>query len=263
MFILKYEGLDADRHLLDALTGGESLAGFGHALTLVAHYAATEKVKFRAPYSRDVRFYFQKSREGSLEWMLHAASPDNIALGLGAGGLINLVSYVFARSIGQDSDLLDDVDGIEQRAGDLEALVEAVEPSLRKAHRAIGTTAKTITLFDNSSKKTSVFFDATSKEYLNDDIDAGTSTQDVSIPAMNINSRYGRAYFSDLSRTVPFKVSLDATPRTITELSRALDDYANKNGVTVNIRFLRIKSSDERLKRIVIYDAKHLDSDDL
>ena len=266
MLILKYDGLDAERHRLDALTGGESLAGFGHALTLISHYAATGQVRFRAPYSRDVRFYFTGSRDGSLEWVIQTVAnhPEAIALGLGANGLSALVAYVFNRAIGRepDTDLreIEKLDGA--RSGDLEALIEAVEPSVRRAHRVIGSSAAEITLFDPERPAARAYFDRTSKDYLENDLNGGISTQDVSVGALNVNSRYGRAFFADLGRTVPFKVAREAHPRTMTELSRGINNYAKKNGLTVSIRFMKILAVDDRLKRVIIYDAYHLESDD-
>lgn len=267
MLIIKYEGLDADHHRLDAQTGSESLAGFGHALTLIAHYAATGSVRFRAPYSDQVKFFFTANREGSLEWLLETAvsHPADIAFGLGVEGISALAMHVLARAIGAEPpDSLDKVHGLKSaREGDIEALVEAVEPALKRAHRTIGISASTISLIETQSRSLSVLFDQESKHYLEDDVDGGMLTQDVSVGALNVNSRYGRAYFSDLGRTVPFRVDREAHPRTMTELSRALDDYAKKNGVTVSITFRRIMSSDNRLKRVVIHNAKHLEGDEL
>lgn len=94
------------------------------------------------------------------------------------------------------------------------------------------------------------------KEYLkSEDIDDRSRTQDVSVGALNVNSRNGRVYFHDLGRTVPFYVSREADNRTIPTLSRFLTQYAERTGATVNIQFRRIKYPDGRLKKIIIYDC--------
>ena len=267
MLVIKYDGLDAENHRLDAQTGSESLDGFGHALTLIGHYAATGSVRFRAPYSDDVRFFFTANREGSLEWLLETAisHPGGVAFGLSAEGISALAMYVLTRTIGgEPAAELKEIETLAgAKQGDLEALIEAVEPALKRAHRTIGVSAATISLIDTRAGGDGVLFDESSKHYLENDLDGGSDTQDVSIGALNVNSRYGRAYFSDLGRTVPFRVDREASPRTMTELSRALDDYAKRNGVTVSITFRRIMSSDDRLKRVVIYDAQHLKGDEL
>jgi hypothetical protein len=264
--ILKYEGDDADDHRLDVQLGGESLAGIGHALTLISHYAATGKVRQRAPYSEETRFYFTATQKGSIEWLIQTCinNPEAIMVGLGVNGITELVKYVFSRAVGKAPKINHNVVKAldEHRSGDLEALIEAVEPSLKRGHRVIGTSAQQITIVNGNNNQVLVGFDPGSKAYLEDDIDGGQSTQDVSISSLNVNSRYGRAYFGDLKRTVPFRVDRDASARTMTQLSKALDNYAKKTGRTVNITFTRIEATDERLKRIVIHDAKHLASDD-
>lgn len=263
MLILKYEGGDADQHRIDALTGGESLEGLGRAVSLVSHYVATGEVRQRAPYSREARFLFTANRAGSLEWLLQYVqnNPGEIAVDLGINGITALVGWLFAKAVGGRSAAVPasvtDLD--EARSGDLEALVEAIEPSLRKAHRVIGPSVQQILIINGNNNNVMLNFDHDSKEYLEEDIDGGRATQDVSIASLNVNSRYGRAYFFDLRRTVPFKIDRYAHGRTITQLSRALDNYAKKNGIPVEITFTRVLASDDRLKRIIIHDALSAD----
>ena len=84
--------------------------------------------------------------------------------------------------------------------------------------------------------------DEETKKYLATEYpDEITSTQDVSVGALNVNSRNGRVFFHDLGRTVPFYVPRDAESRTVPTLSRFLTQYAEKTGATVNINFRRIR----------------------
>lgn len=264
--ILKYEGLDADEHRLDAQFGGESLAGLGHALTLVSHYSATGVVRQRAPYSDGTKFYFTSNKQGSIEWLVQTvvSNPEAIMVGLGINGVTELVKYVFSRAIGKSPKIEHPVVQAldSDRSGDLEALVEAVEPALKRAHRVIGRSAQNITIINGNNNNVLVGFDAKSQAYLEDDVDKGRDTQDVSVSSLNVNSRYGRVFFDDLHRTVPFRVDPDAKGRTITQLSKALDNYAKKTGRKVSITFNRIEAIDGRLKRIVIHDARHLKPED-
>ncbi|ASK90128.1 hypothetical protein [Sphingorhabdus sp. SMR4y] len=266
MLVLKYDGMDAQEHRLDALSGGESLAGFGHTLTLISHFNATGQIRFRAPYSRDFRCYFVASQKGSLEWLIQTISnnPEAVALGFSANGFAALVGYICRRAIGDPPGEFQDIEhSTEISPGDLDALVEAVEPSLRRAHRVIGRSASDIMLQREVSSEALVRFDERSREYLEHNVNAGVSTQDVSINSLNVNSRYGRAYFGDLGRTIAFKIDRDASYSTLTALSSALDDYAKRKGLTVNIKFTRIEAPDGRLKRIIIHDADQLDADNL
>lgn len=168
------------------------------------------------------------------------------------------MKLVTAKAIGEEpaaiSQPVQDLN--EHRSGDIDALVEAIEPALKKAHYGIGETARKIVIQESSSKKVIVTFNSASKNYLLDSVEGDDSEQDVSISALNVNDRTGRAYFLDLKRTLPFRVSKDADPNTISVLSASLDRYANKNPAPTRIYFTRVESVDERLKRIIILKAE-------
>ena len=99
-------------------------------------------------------------------------------------------------------------------------------------------------------------FNQRTKQYLKDEIiEEGESTQDVSVAALNANSKYGRVFFLDLGRTIPFRVDKNAVARTVPNLSRYLTQYVDNTGATVNIRFKKVLHVDGRLKRIIISDC--------
>jgi aromatic ring-opening dioxygenase LigB subunit len=101
-----------------------------------------------------------------------------------------------------------------------------------------------------------VDFNQRTKQYLKDEIiEEGESTQDVSVAALNANSKYGRVFFLDLGRTIPFRVDKNAVARTVPNLSRYLTQYVDNTGATVNIRFKKVLHVDGRLKRIIISDC--------
>lgn len=81
------------------------------------------------------------------------------------------------------------------------------------------------------------------------------NTQDVSVAALNVNSKNGRVFLFDENRTVPFLVHREAAPRTIPVLSRYLSQYAQKTGATVNIRYRPVKHIDGRTKRLIVFDC--------
>ena len=62
-----FRGGEADRHRLELYNGSEALAGLGRVGNLVAHYAATREVRFRAPYSSSVEFMLVGTDEGSFK----------------------------------------------------------------------------------------------------------------------------------------------------------------------------------------------------
>lgn len=262
--IISFRGLDADNGHVEAFAGIESAAGIARALTLIGHYAATGTVRHRFPFDPNIRFYLEGTEEGSFNWRIKASIAAPLALGLATNGVYDLAKLAINRAIGEEpvgiSQQVEDVN--EKKSGDVDALVEAIEPALQKAHYGIGETASEIVIQEATTKTVIVKFNTASKNYLKADVDADDDVQDVSVSALNVNDRTGRAYFLDLKRTIPFRVSRDADPRTMSILSAGLDRYANKNPAPTRITFSRVEAVDGRLKRIIILKAEDVSDAD-
>jgi hypothetical protein len=249
---ITFTGREARRHHIEANEGLESLAGLAHAATLVAHFAVTNVVRQRQPYDGRLRFFFQEAHPGSLTALL--ALGGDLATGAAGNLVYDLLKGVWKRATGSDEDTNLVIDGHSYRTGDIDALTEAVAPSLLRGHNWINLPEQNITI--KTGRQIISELNSSTKNYLKNEIfEEGTSTQDVSIAALNVNSRHGRAFFFDLGRTIPFKVDKNANPRTLPNLARFLRDYAEKNGATVNIHFKKILHIDGRLKRTIIYDC--------
>lgn len=65
-FILKYEGRDADEHVLDAEDYGRSLIGAAKVYNVVAHYCVTGYVP-KSNYRKQIVCYAKAPKEGSFE----------------------------------------------------------------------------------------------------------------------------------------------------------------------------------------------------
>lgn len=260
--IVSFRGRDADQGRVEAFAGIESAAGLARALTLIGHYAATGSIRHRFPFDDGVQFFLEGTEPGSFNWRIKVVA-GTVAVGLATNGIYDLIKLVTSKAIGEEptslSQPVSDLNG--RKSGDIDALVEAIEPALKKAHYGIGETVNEIVIQEDTSRKVVVRFNGRSKSYLLDNVDGADSEQDVSISALNVNDRTGRAYFLDQKRTVPFRVSRDAHPRTMSVLSASLDRYANKNPAPARITFSRVEATDGRLKRLVIIDAK--DANDL
>ena len=262
--MVTFSGLDADAGHLDVFSGVESMAGIARALTLIAHYCATGEVRHRFPFTDDVKFFLEGTEEGSFKWRLRlfvaAAASNPLAINLASNVIYDISKLVITRAIGQEpKDITQDVQSLDRaKGGDINALVEAIEPALKKGHYGVGGTANSVTISEEYSKKIIIKFDQSSKDFLLQDIHGDDSSQQVSISALNANDGTGRAYFLDLHRTVPFRVSKSAKEGTLSTLSSSLDAYVNDDPAPVEISFERIETADGRLKRIVIFEARNV-----
>jgi hypothetical protein len=255
-----FDGGEADQHRIEAYTGASSLEGVARAAVLTAHFAATGQVRFRAPYSFDLEFYISAPEEGSLGFPLGVLTRIEGAIVRHKRALaVGLLPLVLSRATGQAPNDAVDIDGERIPSGTIDALAEAATPGLAKAHTWIDREEKVIRLTAND--RTLVQLDSDSKRYMETEIPGERLNQDVSVAALNANSKIGRVYFYDLGRTVPFKIAREATGRTAANLARYLTQYVDKTGRTVNIEYLPMFYPDERLKRILIFDCYPLDDE--
>jgi hypothetical protein len=265
LLTVSFQGLDADNHHIEAYSGIESAAGLARTLTLIAHYAATGVVRHRWPFSDNAQVFLEGTEDGSFNWkMALTVVGAPLAIGLSTNAIYDLTKLVLVRAIGEEHAPQNQqiIELSEKKSGDIDALVEAVEPALKKAHYGIDQTATKITISDTTTKSVVVEFDGKSKSYLMDNVDGGLSEQDVSVSSLNANDRTGRAYFLDLKRTIPFRVDRDAAPGTMAVLSASLDQYVNRNPAPVRLYFKRIETTDGRLKRVEIHRAEDVSDDD-
>lgn len=262
--VISFQGLDADEHRIEAYSGIESAAGIARALTLITHFAATGIVRHRFPFSENAQVYLEGTEDGSFNWKIAASVSGALALGITGNALYDLTKTVVSSALGETYEPRNPQvsEVMKKRSGDFDALVEAVEPALKKAHYGVGQTASRIIIREKNEREIVIELNEKSKSYLLDSVDGGLSEQDVSVSSLNVNDRTGRAYFLDLRRTIPFRINRDADPKTMSTISASLDRYANDNRAPIRLFFKRVEATDGRLKRVEVFRAQDV-SDEL
>jgi hypothetical protein len=268
--IAKFEGEIADEHRIPAYEGAQSLEGIARTITLVSHFAVTGEVRQRYPFSEVGRPYLETTQQGSFDGVFSVFIDPNtplvttafgtLAVGVVAGITVELLKLITRRVIGGDH-LPEEshvTDLLENRSGDIEALADAAEPSIKKAHTVINYGAGNITLINGSNNI--VKFNPISKSYVSQTIrDHGRRELLVSVGMLNVNSRYGRVYNRELGRTVPIIVHRDANPRTLPKLAESLQRYSSRSRAAlpsdVVIIFETERSVDGVDKRYIVFDA--------
>ncbi len=264
--VAKFELEEPDSHRLPALDGSQSITGIARSLVLVTHFAATGTIRHRAPFDSGVQVYIEPPRRGSLEAIYQIVSDPGaqilggIAISVAGAAIYDLTKTIFSRSVGASvepsTDEVKDLDS--QRGGDLDALVDAVEPALKQAHKAVNGGATNILIIQGD--KNVVNFNSNTKNYIErSDISKNPEIRDVSIGSFNANSNYGRAYFHDLNKTVPFKLDNDANFATRDAISYSLYSYARGFPSDIEVKFFRITSPDGRTKSIIITKASKIE----
>ena len=167
-----------------------------------------------------------------------------------------LINHILKRGTGQAEEDSLTVGDEEIPSGDIEAMVEAAESGLKGAHRWINSENKRISINDDEGEVT---LNTITRSFVEDIEYGNETTRDVSVAALNVNNRTGRVYLHNAGHTVPFVVDKNADARTIKNLSKYLDKYANRTGATVNIKYVPIIHVDGRIKKILILDCYDID----
>lgn len=249
-----FSGAEAEEHRLEAYEGLKSLDGLVRVATIASHYAATGEVRFRAPYTDLLQVQISGTRNGSFEFVFDQLSrfADVIQGDAVRSKADALFARLMARGTGQAAQEELRVDGEVIPPGDIDAMAEAADGAIHAAHRWINSDEKKIEIRDGDD---AVEIDLATKEYIQQEIVGGEIFADVSVAALNVNSRTGRVYFPEIGRTVPFSIDGSANPRTVANLSIYLNRYASKTGEMVRVLFRPIEQVDRRLKKILIIDA--------
>jgi hypothetical protein len=261
-FSLKLRGGMADRHLMEGYDGFTALAGAAWTLSLVTNYVETGKIRHRGDFVGRHAVIAEPMERGSLianfRVLLQrdAAHTFDLPDASSSSLLYGLVRRVIHRNTGISSDALNDETEqvIDDHGGDVEALVSATEPSLRRAHDAIGDSAQNVDWIGGFSMMGNL--NPESKAYMKDTIaENKLITRDVTVSGFFGNTGRGLIFDPTLGHNISVSMSRDTLSSIGTVFSYGLDQYLNKTGNTIRISFMRMLSSDGRPKHYVIKNA--------
>jgi hypothetical protein len=154
-----FRGGLAEQHKLPAYEATQSLYGISRSLLIVTNYLAEERVRRRDFAPKAFQLNIIASHSGSFETLFELiTSPEAMAiygaLGLSVGGnfLADFVKTIFKRAVGQTAE--ESISQLEQdgilHSGDVDALVEAIEPAMRESHKSIRAVSERIESFGDS-----------------------------------------------------------------------------------------------------------------
>jgi hypothetical protein len=146
-FHLRFEGQSADQNRLPAHAGAQSIEGICWSFSLLGHYAATGKIRKRGGLDDRIRFFITPARTGSFvtDVVAFIVDPNNLFLTSIVGAYTvstatDAINALFKYCFKRVSGIFDDENSDEYRSleripsGDLEANLDAIEPSVSRAH---------------------------------------------------------------------------------------------------------------------------------
>lgn len=271
--VVKFEGGEAEDNRLPAYEGSESIRGITRSLIIPVNYLVEQRVRHQQFKFDDFDLVITATRPGSVEFVYELIfSPaalvviGGVATACGQGVkefITDFTKSTLNRAIGKSA-----TPAIEEaeaegalKSGDLGALVEAIEPALKSAHRSINNGSQKIIIIQGDNN--TVNFDARSKKYVNSSsLDKAIRTKLFSVSSYNANSSYGRAFDVDEGRTVPFILESDVDIKTVDAIMSSMRHYAfrrfdNGGQSLVAFKYRAILSPDERVKKLIVTKARN------
>ena len=246
-----------------------SLEGISWSFSLLANYLATGKIKKSGAMSTAAMIYIEPAKKGSFvsDLIVHVSDPDSLFMTKAVGnfGATTLsaifgtfVGYALKSVTGQQDQLTS-----QQRRwlskfprGDVEAMIDAIEASIKRAHTVIGEGAVTLNI--KKSTASLLTFDEETKNYVNANIPGlQNTTKLVGVGAYDANSGNGRVFLHEVGKTVSFHVDKKQVSATTRQaISKSLDRYVNELPSGIEVVCDEILALDGRIKKLTIHKAK-------
>ncbi|MCW2763362.1 MAG: hypothetical protein JWR85_3563 [Marmoricola sp.] len=176
----RYDGLDADSHVVEIGDLATSLKGLGRILSVVGTFVVSEKVVERAKV-RPVRIMVGPPREGCVVIQAAMAWLDQHSFvgGLSGGLLVNLVTYIFVRAAGQKEEMKHlaasletairelghrDDKVVEGLLSTINRMADVLKPAAKQAVLPVGRSAGTLTIGEENSMATGHVIDRAERD---------------------------------------------------------------------------------------------------
>lgn len=265
--IVSLKGGMAEEGQVPAFTALESAHGLSQALMMVLHFAQSGEIRRRNFKDIDTDVRLVATKEGSFEFVFEFATFAPYLLQaygeLLANGSWQLIKTVFNRAIGLPGE--SEIEAAESdgriSAGDLGALIQAVEPSVRKAHSVVNHGSHNINIFINGDEN-QVTLDATSKEYMHENVfNDETRSQRFLVTSFDGRNRTGRLFDLEAEQAFTFDLLLEANRKSLQTIVSAAGAYALREKgkfdgkMEVVCAFTSVDAPDGRLKRLKIFAA--------
>jgi hypothetical protein len=267
---LRYVGDEAEQNRLPAHEGAQSLEGVSWSISLITNYLATGDIRTRGAMSPKIKSFLSPARQGSFvnDIAIFITEPNNLFLtSLFGAYTINTISQivnaVVVKTIKEASGIATQLTDKEKRwlskfpSGDMEALVDRIEPSLRRAHDVIADGADNLIIQKGNIPV--VTLDRSTKAYVNTSIKGDDEVErEVSVGAFNANSGNGRFYLPDTGKTVPFSIDREPASGTYQTLSYSLDRYVHRRPSYIKVKCFEVITTDGRIKKLIVLGARKL-----
>lgn len=258
---LRYEGGEADKHLLEFYDGSTSFQGFAQALQIVTHAYLNGEVVSRATALKGATFYMRPLQQGSIILELVTVIEEYPAhVTLAAPVFYDFIKYVFSKAVGY-TNVEAETPYVSKLSTDDEPffddLAEIIEGSLQRGHRPIEENIEKIILARPRSDI--ITFNQNTAEWVNtrspDEVATNTTGH---VTRFNSITGNGRIYIPSLGKIIPFRQSTDFSTLKKGYLTWSLHGSNLDQDKELSIIGRYIRSSSGEVKRVVIEDCNNI-----
>lgn len=271
LLIAKFEGGAAEEHKLPAYEATQSLYGITRSALIATNYLAEGRVRRKEFHADSFELNILATQPGSFETVFELITDPATMLALGGGlGMgvagnfaTDFIKSMWKRAVGQNAEPEIETLEAEEKlnSGDLAAVVDAIEPSMRQAHRSIGHGATQIVIVSGDSN--TVTFNGATKAYVNTSVfDDSPRVKLFSVGSFNANSGYGRAFDLEEGRTIPFQLARDVDRLTVDTILASISSYTRRRRLgdelasAIALKYTTVLASDDRVKKLIVLAAR-------
>ncbi|MBN9888343.1 hypothetical protein [Salipiger abyssi] len=264
---VKLTGGLSETHSVPAFTALDSAHGISQALMMTVHFAQTGEIRRRNFKDLSTRVELKSIQAGSFEFVFVFSQLAPYLVDAYASGLANaswkLIETVFNRATGLsgNSEIEEAESDGRINAGDLGALIQATEPSIRRAHSVINHGSSNINIFVNGDKN-KIILDSESKEYMHENIfNDETRSQRFLVTSFDGRNRTGRLFDLELEQAFTFDLLNEADRKSLTVIADAAHAYALRQKgkfdehMEAVCAFTSVDAPDGRQKRLKVFAA--------
>lgn len=164
--VIRFDGLDADRHELELVVLAEALDGMARIIAASSHFAITHEYSLRRD-TQNVRVVANAPKEGCfiinaiVQYAHHHPMFKDYSIQVIAALTATIITYIFARSANKKEEMKilgaslelairelasSDKPTIDRLLGTIDKMADNLRPAVRRAVAPIGESARTLTV---------------------------------------------------------------------------------------------------------------------
>lgn len=177
--LIRYDGLDADRHEIEMHALGDALRGLSRVIGVAGNYAATGRF-VQHKDALEIRVVARAPEAHCFEIVafLRWATQDQLISAIVAGLVVGLVQYVFSRAAGKKEEMKHlsaaletairelgarDQTTLQSAMATINKMADALLPAARQAVAPLGSSARTLTIGSPSTAAPTIVLDEADK----------------------------------------------------------------------------------------------------